>query len=159
MRAKSRKAKRTNHYINVTWASNQRRPYSLLNRSIRCTSKKTSKLCVTGTLCGNPPLIGGFPSQRDSSNMKKNTVSLRHHDKYISYLFDALLCSMIVTSFFLSSARGNICAVCARLASALCFWPYVITCCVLQFFMDLPFIYPYSSGLFWHCACTSPGSG
>ena len=39
-------------------------------RLFRRRSKKTAKLCVTGFCEGNPPVIGGFPSQR-SSNAKK----------------------------------------------------------------------------------------
>ena len=35
-----------------------------LNHLFRCRSKKTSKLLVTGLCEGNPPVSGGFPSQR-----------------------------------------------------------------------------------------------
>ena len=46
--------------------SNHRHLDSLLNHLFRLRSKKTSKLCVTGLCEGNPPVIGGFPSQRAS---------------------------------------------------------------------------------------------
>ena len=39
----------------------------LLNHLFRITSKKTSKLHVTGLCEGNPPVTGGFPSQRASN--------------------------------------------------------------------------------------------
>ena len=38
-----------------------------LNQLFRCRSKKTSKLYVTGLCEGNPPVTGGFPSQRASN--------------------------------------------------------------------------------------------
>ena len=47
--------------------SNHRRIDCLLNRLFRRRSKKTSKLCVTGLCEGNPPVTGGFPSQRASN--------------------------------------------------------------------------------------------
>ena len=46
----------------------------LVNHLFRCRSKKTSKLCVTGLCEGNPPVTGGFPSQR-SSNMENLVMS------------------------------------------------------------------------------------
>ena len=48
---------------NNTHVSNHRH---LLCRLFRRTSKKTSKLRVTGLCEGNLPVIGGFPSQRAS---------------------------------------------------------------------------------------------
>ena len=51
--------------------SNHRCLDCLLNRLFRRRSKKTSKLCVTGLCEGNPPVTGGFPSQR-ASCAKKN---------------------------------------------------------------------------------------
>ena len=44
--------------------SNHHRPDCLLNRLFRNRSKKTSKLRVTCLCEGNPPVTGGFPSQR-----------------------------------------------------------------------------------------------
>ena len=44
--------------------SNHRRLGCLLNRLFRRRSKKTSKIRVTGLCEGNPPVTGGFPSQR-----------------------------------------------------------------------------------------------
>ena len=49
--------------------------------SIVCSTvcpKKTSKLCVTGLYEGNPPVTGGFPSQR-ASNMKNVSIWRHHH--------------------------------------------------------------------------------
>ena len=58
--------------------SNYRRLECLLNRLIRRRSQKTSKLRVTG-LCGSdPPVTGGFPSQR-ASNAENTSVLWRLH--------------------------------------------------------------------------------
>ena len=42
----------------------------LLNRLFRCTSKKTSRLRITGLCEGNSPVTGEFPAQRASSAEK-----------------------------------------------------------------------------------------
>ena len=47
--------------------SNHWRLDNLLNCLFRLRSKKMSKFRVTGLCEGNPPLIGGFPSQRASN--------------------------------------------------------------------------------------------
>ena len=44
-----------------------RRLDCLLNRLLRCRSKETSKLRVTGLCKGNSPVTGEFPSQRASN--------------------------------------------------------------------------------------------
>ena len=44
--------------------SNHQPRECLLSRLIRCISKKTSKLRVTGLCAGNSPLTGEFPAQR-----------------------------------------------------------------------------------------------
>ena len=55
------------HYSDVIMSvSNHRRLDCLPNRLFRCRSKKISKLRVTGLCEGNPPVTGGFPSQRVS---------------------------------------------------------------------------------------------
>ena len=41
-------------------------------------SKKTSKLRVTGPLCGNSPVTGEFPAQR-ASNVENVSIWWRHH--------------------------------------------------------------------------------
>ena len=58
--------------------SNHRCLACLLNRLFRRESKKTSKLCVTGLCEGNPPVSGGFPSQR-ASNAENVSIWWRHH--------------------------------------------------------------------------------
>ena len=50
----------------------------MLSRSFRYRSKKTSKLRVTGLCEWNPPLTGGFPSQR-ASNAENTSIWWRHH--------------------------------------------------------------------------------
>ena len=47
---------------------NQWHLHCLSNHLFRCTSKKTSKLCITGLCEGNPLVTGGFLLQR-ASNM------------------------------------------------------------------------------------------
>ena len=57
---------------------NHRRLDCLLNSVFRRRSKKTSKLYITGLGEGNPPVTGGFPSQR-SSNAENVSIWWRHH--------------------------------------------------------------------------------
>ena len=54
----------------------------LLNRLCRRWSKKASKLLVTGLCDDNPPVTGGFPSQRDS-----NAVKFPFHNVIMVWLF------------------------------------------------------------------------
>ena len=46
---------------------NHRRLDCLLNRLLRCRSKKTSKLCVTCLCEGNLPVTAGFPSKANNA--------------------------------------------------------------------------------------------
>ena len=57
--------------------SNHRRLYYLLNRLFRHRSKKPSKLRVTGLCERNPPVTGGFPSQKPS-NAENYFIWWRH---------------------------------------------------------------------------------
>ena len=50
----------------------------LLNRSFRRSSKKTSKLRVTGLCAGNSPGTGQFPAQM-ASNAENVSIWCRHH--------------------------------------------------------------------------------
>ena len=60
-------------------------PHSCLpNCSFRHSSKKTSKLCVTGLCAGNSPVTDEFPAQM-ASNAEYVSVWWRHHgDDYIT---------------------------------------------------------------------------
>ena len=58
--------------------SNHRGFDCLLRRLFRRTSKKTSKLCVTGLCEGNPPVNGGFPLP-GASNAEIVSIWWRHH--------------------------------------------------------------------------------
>ena len=51
----------------------------LLNRLFRRTSKKTSKLRVTGLCAGNSPVTGEFPAQR-ASTAEDISIWWRHRD-------------------------------------------------------------------------------
>ena len=65
----------------------------LLNRLIRCRSKKTSKLRVTGLCAGNSPVTGEFPAQmaRNAENVSiwwrhKKSLELFTHLKRVNQL-------------------------------------------------------------------------
>ena len=64
--------------------SNHRRLHRLLNRLFGGKSKKTSKLRVTGLCEGNPPITGGFPSQR-ASTAENVSIWWRHHGQDVLY--------------------------------------------------------------------------
>ena len=56
----------------------------LLNHLFRRTSKKTSKLRVTGLCAGNSPGTGEFPAQM-ASNAENVSIWWRHHGKYDNF--------------------------------------------------------------------------
>ena len=58
--------------------SNHQHHDCLLNRSFRRTSKKTSKLRVTGLCAGNSPETGEFPAQM-ASNVENVSIWWRHN--------------------------------------------------------------------------------
>ena len=64
--------------------SNHRNHDCLLNRLFRRKSKKTSKLLVTGLCVDNPPVTGGYPSQR-ASNAENVSIWWRHHGDWWLY--------------------------------------------------------------------------
>ena len=61
--------------------SNHQSRDCLLNRLFRRTSKKTSKLRVTGLCAGNSPGTGEFPAQR-ASYAENVSIWWRHHDYF-----------------------------------------------------------------------------
>ena len=74
------------HYNTLRWrhngcdsVSNHQPRECLLRRLIRRTSKKTSKLRVTGLCAGNSPETGEFPAQM-ASNAENVSIWWRHHD-------------------------------------------------------------------------------
>ena len=76
----------------------------LLNCLFRSRSKKTSKLRVTLLCEGNPPVIGGFPSQR-ASNMENVSIWWSHHlmNSYIcGWYYQLPWKEITVTGIFLS---------------------------------------------------------
>ena len=66
------------HYIEHDGVSNHQRLGCLLNFFVRHRSNNTSKLRVTGLSEGNPPLTGGFPSQK-VNNAGNDSIWWRHH--------------------------------------------------------------------------------
>ena len=67
------------HHNERDGVSNHRRCDYLLNRLFRRSSKKTSKLRVTGLCEGNSPVTGKFPAQR-ASNAENGSIILRHEE-------------------------------------------------------------------------------
>ena len=63
--------------------SNHQPRKCLLNRLIRCRSKKTSKLRVTGLCAGNSPETGEFPAQR-ASNAEYVSIPWRHPEDLLA---------------------------------------------------------------------------
>ena len=63
--------------------SSYRRLDCLLNHLFRRRSNKTSKLRVTGLCEGNPPVTGGFPSQRPVTRkiVPFGDVDMRRHEQ------------------------------------------------------------------------------
>ena len=59
--------------------SNHQPHHCLLHRLFRRTSKKTSKLCVTGLCEGNSPVTGEFPAQM-ASYVENVSIWWRHHE-------------------------------------------------------------------------------
>ena len=59
--------------------SNHQHLDCLFNRLFRHTSKKKSKLLVTGRCVGNPPVTGGFPSQRPVARRMFPFDDVSHH--------------------------------------------------------------------------------
>ena len=71
--------------VSLWWRHNERDSVSnhqphdcLLNRLFRRTSKKTSKLRVTGLCAGNSPVTGEFPAQM-ASYAENVSIWWRHH--------------------------------------------------------------------------------
>ena len=69
--------------------SNHQPHHCLLNRLFRRTSKKTSKLRVTGLCAGNSPVTGEFPAHR-ASNPENVSIWWRHHGIVAMYLDSSL---------------------------------------------------------------------
>ena len=61
--------------------SNHQPRHCLLNRLFERSSKKTSKLRVTGLCVGNSPGTGEFPAQR-ASYAENVSIWWRHHDRF-----------------------------------------------------------------------------
>ena len=97
------------HHNERDSVSNHRCPYCLLSLLFRRGTKKTSKLGVTGLCDGNPPVTGGFHSQR-TNNAENVSKWWRHHhslpnnarqpdDHYQDYPTSAPSSSQVCSSF------------------------------------------------------------
>ena len=85
---------------------NYRRLDCLLNRLFRRISKKTSKLRVTGLCEGNPPVTGGFPSQR-ASNAENVSIWWRHHAPWSNITILTRTCNERLNTSMLSGLRSR----------------------------------------------------
>ena len=68
------------HYCDVKMGAmaSQITSLTILNRSFRRRSKKTSKLCITGLCAGNSPVTGEFPPQM-ASNVQNGSIWWCHN--------------------------------------------------------------------------------
>ena len=89
---------RHNGHDNV---SNHQPRECLLNSLIRCRSKKTSKLRVTGLCAGNSPETSEFPAQM-TSNAENVSIWWRHHEAEPAYRW----CIAWSTCFLLDGAKS-----------------------------------------------------
>ena len=69
-----------------------------LNRLFRRSSKKTSKLRVTGLCVGNSPGAGEFPAQM-ASNAVNVSIWWRHHDESWWWYWVVYDCSKLLTTW------------------------------------------------------------
>ena len=76
------------HHYTLQWRHDGRdsvsnhQPHDCLpNHLFRCSSRKTSKLRVTGFCTGNSPVTGEFPAQM-ASNAENVSILLRHHEEF-----------------------------------------------------------------------------
>ena len=83
--------------------SNHQPRECLLRRLIRRTSKKTSKLRVTGLCAGNSPETGEFPAQM-ASNAENVSVWWRHHVVIIMIM--VVIITLVLN--MITSSNGNI---------------------------------------------------
>ena len=93
------------HYNALQWRHNDRdgvlnhrRPDCLLKTLFRRRSKKTSKLRVTGLCEVNPPVTGGFPSQR-ASNAENVSIWWHHHGVWYVNRIAYILLTTISNAF------------------------------------------------------------
>ena len=87
------------HHNEHPGVSNHRRLDCLFNCLFRLTSKKTSKPVLLAFCEGNPPVTGGFPSQRASN---AETVSIWWCEDFtkilIHYTLQSYICCAICTT-------------------------------------------------------------
>ena len=97
----------TCNYVDCTlqWRYNGRNGVSnhqphrcLLNLSLRCRSKKTSKVRVTGLCAGNSPVTGEFPAQMASKR------KMFPHDDVILIPYNLLYNTMPITALVAKGA-------------------------------------------------------
>ena len=69
--------------------------------------RKTSKLGVTGLCKGNPPVTGGFPTQR-ASNAENVSIWWRHHWPYNSAVAGSIIANAITPNCTWTSAPEDL---------------------------------------------------
>ena len=92
------------NHVSLQWRHNERDSVSnhqahdcLLNCLLRHTSKKPSKLRVTGLCAENSPGTGEFPAQK-ASNAENVSIWWRHHVLTAQYMFLLISVNIIYTS-------------------------------------------------------------
>ena len=94
----------------------------IIGVSIVCStgppSKKTSKLRVTGLCKGNPPVTGGFPSQRPS-NAEDVSICRRDHDLTALMEMNKYICQTLHEKTLHLAKRMS--------------WNYILELCLFKF--------------------------
>ena len=86
------------HHDGRDGVSNHRHLKCLLNLLLRCRSKKTSKLRVTGLCEGKSPMTSEFPSQRASNTENVSIWWCRHIDnKFVIFIFITFVIHIAIT--------------------------------------------------------------
>ena len=87
--------------------SNRQPHHCLLNRLFGRTSKKTSKIRVTGLCAGNSPETGEFPAQM-ASNAENVSIWWRHHGiERRNKTPEELMKSRIINSLYLENVSES----------------------------------------------------
>ena len=98
--------------------SNHQPHHCLLNSLFRCSSKKTSKLRITGLCVGNSPGTSEFPTQM-ASNAENVSIWWRHHGSIARNIYDywfhyeiSMCHGMILLSavYFMLFCHHDVCA-------------------------------------------------
>ena len=111
------------HHNKCHGVSNQQHLECLISRLFRSTSKKTSKLHVSGPCKENQPVTGGIPWQR-ASNAEYGSIWWRHRGQ-LAIINDATLMYMGKISRRLTTTNKTVYELYGKYLNVLC-WKYVL---------------------------------